>query len=503
MSTLIIIGAGIAGLAAGCYACMNGYRVHIYEQQAAPGGVCSAWKRDGFTFESCSGDVVGCAPGKEMSHLWRELSGLSRQLLPQPEIFSAYHSADGTRTFSRPCALPQLEEEMVRLSPSNRTAIRETLAAVHSLMRFSETIEAFDTGGFARRLRLASRLGAYMRFVQKWEKVTLTELGQRFQDSFLGRAFTHARGDSALFHLFSLARRAQGNIGRPRGGAATLSQAIAARYRSLDGELHFGKSVEKILVEGGRAVGVHFSDGSEEIADEVISAADSHATLYEMLAGRTLDRSLEYPFKRWPPSHGPVQVSFGLRLDLSDHPPVETWELKESVFVGFDRLTRLTMRHFAQDSSLAPPGCCTVVVRFTSEIRSWRTLFQEGEAAYRAAKEEISARVATLLEERLPGLRNAIEAFDVATPLTWERFTGCWNGAAGGWLPTTRNSSTSGEEVVPHKLPGLGTFWMTGQWVKPGGGIAAVAQDARRVIQRLCKEDNRPFRTSEEGGRES
>jgi phytoene dehydrogenase-like protein len=29
--TIIIIGAGISGLAAGCYAQMNGYRSHIFE----------------------------------------------------------------------------------------------------------------------------------------------------------------------------------------------------------------------------------------------------------------------------------------------------------------------------------------------------------------------------------------------------------------------------------------------------------------------------------------
>ncbi len=502
MSTVIIIGAGIAGLAVGCYARMNGYKVRIYEKQAAPGGLCTAWQRQGYVFDGCLSGVVGCVPGKEMSHLWRELGGLSGQFLPQPEIVSAYHSADGTQVLSFYRDLPRLEEEMERISPPDRAASREILAAVRLLMRFTDTIEAFDTGGFARRLRLATRLGAYMRFVRKWEKATLAELSRRFQDSFLGKAFTNTRGDSALSYLFSLARQAQGNVGRPHGGSAAFSQAIASRCRVLGGELHLGQSVESVIVEGGRAVGVRLADGSEERADEVISAADGHATLYGMLAERTLDRSLEYPYKRWPLAPALVQVSFGLRLDLSGQPPVQTWELKEPIPLGADRLSRLTLHHFTQDPSLAPSGCCAAVVRFASQIRPWRTLRQEGEAGYRAAKEEIAARMTTFLEERLPGFRSAVEALDVATPLTWEQTTGCWNGAAGGWLPTTQNSSFSGAEAVPHKLPGLGAFWMTGQWVAPGGGVAAVAQDARRVIQRLCKEDNRLFRISEEGERE-
>ncbi len=41
--TIAIIGAGIAGLSAGCYAQMNGYRAKIFEMHTTPGGVCTAW----------------------------------------------------------------------------------------------------------------------------------------------------------------------------------------------------------------------------------------------------------------------------------------------------------------------------------------------------------------------------------------------------------------------------------------------------------------------------
>ena len=44
----IIIGAGISGLAAGCYAQMNGYRTRIFEMHNKPGGMCTAWERRGY-----------------------------------------------------------------------------------------------------------------------------------------------------------------------------------------------------------------------------------------------------------------------------------------------------------------------------------------------------------------------------------------------------------------------------------------------------------------------
>jgi phytoene dehydrogenase-like protein len=43
---MIIIGAGIAGLAAGCYARVNGYDVRLLEMHDKPGGLCTSWQRD-------------------------------------------------------------------------------------------------------------------------------------------------------------------------------------------------------------------------------------------------------------------------------------------------------------------------------------------------------------------------------------------------------------------------------------------------------------------------
>lgn len=47
---MIIIGAGVAGLAAGIYARKNGFQATIYEMHHLPGGMCTAWKRGGYTF---------------------------------------------------------------------------------------------------------------------------------------------------------------------------------------------------------------------------------------------------------------------------------------------------------------------------------------------------------------------------------------------------------------------------------------------------------------------
>ncbi len=48
--SIIIIGAGFAGLAAGIYGRMNGYNTRIFEMHNQPGGLCTSWKRNGRFF---------------------------------------------------------------------------------------------------------------------------------------------------------------------------------------------------------------------------------------------------------------------------------------------------------------------------------------------------------------------------------------------------------------------------------------------------------------------
>jgi phytoene dehydrogenase-like protein len=51
---VIIIGGGLAGLSAGCYAAMNGYETQIFEHHSVPGGVAASWKRGGYLIDENS-----------------------------------------------------------------------------------------------------------------------------------------------------------------------------------------------------------------------------------------------------------------------------------------------------------------------------------------------------------------------------------------------------------------------------------------------------------------
>ena len=71
--SILIIGAGIGGLSTGCYARMNGYRATILEMHTAPGGLCTSWKRHGYTFDGSIHNLGGTSPDSAFHQMWREL----------------------------------------------------------------------------------------------------------------------------------------------------------------------------------------------------------------------------------------------------------------------------------------------------------------------------------------------------------------------------------------------------------------------------------------------
>jgi len=89
--------------------------------------------------------------------------------------------------------------------------------------------------------------------------------------------------------------------------------------------------------------------------------------------------------------------------------------------------------------------------------------------------------------------RILVEEADVATPMTWERYTGNWQASFEGWLLTTRTLGMLFRGGMKSTLPGLRNFYMAGQWVSPGGGVPGVAASARNVMRAICKADKKKF----------
>lgn len=121
--TAIIIGGGIAGMAAGCYLQMNGYSTKIFEMGLLPGGLCTGWKRKGYflTVVSAGWSVQG--HNNTFHKFWKELNVIQNMEFINDEEFAVVNFRNGD-TFTLYADVDKLEQEFLRVAPEDAETIK-------------------------------------------------------------------------------------------------------------------------------------------------------------------------------------------------------------------------------------------------------------------------------------------------------------------------------------------------------------------------------------------
>ena len=278
------------------------------------------------------------------------------------------------------------------------------------------------------------------------------------------------------------------------GGSLEFARAIERRYLDLGGEMNYRSRVDKILVENNKTVGIRLTDGTEHVGDIVISAADGRTTIFDMLEGKYINDKIRGYYDNFPLFPPLIQIALGVARSFDEVPHLVSginYPLNEPATIAGREIERLGVHVYNYDPSAAPAGKTVLKVLLSTDYEYWKKLKQDPEL-YEAEKEQIADQVIALLEQRFPGLADQVEMRDVATPMTWERYTGNWKASHEGWLMTTKNLNMRLSKI----LPGLEDFYMAGQWVEPGGSLPYVAVSGRNVIQIICRKDKKPFVTT-------
>ena len=495
--SVIIIGGGLTGLSAGCYLRMNGYNTSIFEMHNKTGGVCTGWKRKDYTFDGAMHWLVGTKPGTSFYGIWEELGAAKGWKVYDHDRFSIVECSGG-KTFTFYSDLDRLEQHMLEIAPEDTGVIQDFTGTIRKLGKMDIPVDkAPELYRFTDMFKLFGYL-QFMSVMKKWGKVTTAEFSKRFKNPVLREAFTTSMVSEEegikfplLFMLFTFAWLDQKMAGYLVGGGLELSQRIEKRYLDLGGELHVSSHVSRILVENGKAAGIKLEDGREVRGDIVLSTADGHTTLFEMLEGKYMDvktRAFYENPQLFPPL---VYISLGVNRNFPEITPSVSglvFPVSEPVIVAGKEHRRMNIQTYTFDPTLAPAGKTVLKTQFSTNYDYWQKLRQEPER-YKAEKEAIASQVIDRLDKRYPGFAGQVEAIDVATPMTWVRYTGNWKGSYEGWL-------LQGADFNLHMsktMPGLENFYMAGQWVEPGGGMPTAAMSGRNVTQLICHKDKKKF----------
>ncbi|MBN2389525.1 MAG: NAD(P)/FAD-dependent oxidoreductase [Anaerolineae bacterium] len=487
MKSVIIIGAGIAGLSAGVYARRNGYAATIYESHTVPGGMCTAWQRGKFTFEGCLHYVqlMGSSPAHDYYSLWQELGVVPYTKMIHHDIFHTFRDTAG-RTLNLYTNADKLEQELLSLSPSDAHEIKTLCTAIKRHVPFIQATGKNPLRSMARTVGILRAIP----LLKKYGSINMAEYAARYNDPLIRYALTDlfTYPDFACTSLFFfLAGMHIQSTGYPQGGSLALARTIERTFLGLNGKIEYKKKVKRIEVQDGRATGIELDDGTVERADIIISAADGHATLFDMLEDRSTPSALRERYATQPLFPPFIQVSLGVNRDMSGTPHAVKAQTAASFELAGQMCQEVWYQHFAYDPTLAPAGKTVITVLYPSELVWWEK-FGYATEAYKAEKRKILETTIAQLEQILPGISAQIEVSDVATPFTTLRYVHTWKASLGFMM--TKEIGADMVMKPQYALPGLDNFYMTGLWVK-GFGVPMAAVSGKDVVREICKADGK------------
>ncbi|WP_306369309.1 NAD(P)/FAD-dependent oxidoreductase [Nocardiopsis sp. CC223A] len=485
----IVIGAGNAGLTAAATLQRAGARTLLVERHNVPGGCGTSFRRGRFEFEVALHQLSGVGvEGQAFSlrGLFEKLGVADRlEFVQEHDLYRAV--VPGRHDVVLPADWDGATDALESAFPGNRDRIarffqllkdvtfwqvaamrgmpREEIDPVlfrYGLRSLKEVLdEHFDDDG------LKNVLGLY------WTYLGQPPSALRFQDLAL-----------TLFAYFEF------KPWHVRGGSQAMSSAILDSFLEAGGTVRFNTAVEKIPTRGGKVIGVRLDDGEEVTAEDVVSNASLPVT-YGMLdpgevpaavrndlATRKLGVSgfvLHMGLNATPAELGFTTSTSFINLDTDDDRTYNGWRSLSEPARGV-----CVSSYDVAPIGFAPSGATHVGLMTLQYGDVWDKV---APADYARTKFAYAETLLDVAEHMLPGIRDAIEEVDVATPLTMTRYLGHPGGAiygydqdaTEGWL--FRNSE---------RAPMVDGLHLAGSWAGIGGfqpTLEAGARVARRLLR--------------------
>ena len=500
--SVVIIGAGISGLAAGCYAQMNGYDAEIVEAQPLPGGMCTSWKRKGYLIDGSCHWVTGSGPANSFYKVWRELGALQGRRFVDYDCYAIFTGTDG-RELRLYTDVGKLERHMKELSPADAAPVEELCGFIRKFASFDRPAgKPAELMNLLDGIRMARWFAPWMKLFTQAGPLAVSSFCARIKDPLIrdGIAGAMYGVSESLFPLvMTLGTMNLKTAGYPLGGSLEFARSIENRFLKLGGKVRYGARVDKVLERSGKATGVRLAGGEVREADYVISACDLRASLFNLLDGSRVDPVHKELLESGTLINPMLQVSFGVNMDLSGGlTSMSTgFKLPAPIDLGGRKVEWFNVKNYSFDPATAPAGKTVLVTMCPADWPYWEKL-KGCPQEYAAEKDRITKTCIDALEVRYPGIRGRIEMTDVATPLTYERYTGNWQGVymtymlSGGFQRKHR--------FIPKTVPGLDGFYIASMWTNPPGGLPGAAGVGRAVVQLLCARDRKRFTTTEAEG---
>jgi phytoene dehydrogenase-like protein len=239
----------------------------------------------------------------------------------------------------------------------------------------------------------------------------------------------------------------------PSGTSARIAEGATRVIEAAGGAVRVRAEVDRILVEGGRAIGVRLAGGETLRAPVVVSDAGARATFLRLL-GDDVPLPFRDELRAFPRSMSHVSLYLGLSRSASSlgvkgenfwlHDELDQdrmWDRSGELLHGKSPQTYVSFPSMKDPEARAHTAEIIAGVD-SSHFEPWAgTRWMKRGEAYEAMKERVADALLAAAERRLPGLSKLVVHRELSTPLSTAHFTGHPGGEIYG-LPATPDRFT-------------------------------------------------------------
>jgi phytoene desaturase len=473
MSAIVVIGAGVGGLAAAARLAAAGHEVVVHERSEVVGGKLGGYERDGFVFDTGPSLLTMPQVFADLSLDLMPLDPVVRHVFPDRTVLDSSSDPD---VFLERIAAVMGAGAAADWARFWRRASRIWEASWRSVLRRPVTPASLAA--------LSWRVGD-VSAIAPWR--SLRALGRQYLRDprlrmMLDRYATYAGADPrrapAALAAIPYAELAFGGWYLP-GGLGTLATALLARCRAEGVSVVLESPVSGICVAGGRVSGVRLASGRAVPADIVVSDVDALTVYRDLLPTPSrlsglADRSLA-GFALLLGVRGTTPELAHHTVFFPSHYDAEF----DAVFGSAGRRARLASNPTifitrAADPAVHPPGseAWFVLVNAPRHGTAWSALDWSRPGLADAYRDHIL----DVLAARGLDVRDRLRFAETRTPRDLADATAAPGGAIYG---------TAGGLLRPANRGPVTGLWLVGGSTHPGGGLPMVTLSAQIVADAI------------------
>ena len=504
---VVVIGAGNGGLAATAFLAKQGVKVLCLEQHNLPGGVATSFVRGRFEFETSLHELASFGPESNKGSIRRMFEDklkIDTKFVQVPEAFRLITTDPGEEMdVNMPFGVENFVDTIEKEVPGSKKS-------VENFFKVAEEIgEAFayignmkgrpDQGVLLKEHSNFLKTAAYS-VTEVEDALNIPKKAQNILNAYW--AYLGLPMSRMNFTIFAAMTLTYAEIGGwiPTDRSHGYTTAIDAKIREFGGRIEYNTTVDKILVEGGKIVGVETSSGDKIKTNYVISNATQTVVYNQLIYPQS-----EVPEIAYKDVNARIHGLTGFVLYAGLDASAEELGLKDyGYFIMnsmdtddiYESWTKLQAPKGLACTVLnnavpgcSPPGTCLLNITTLYRPEAWKDVKPE---EYVDLKNKLAEELLAKFEKATgTSLREHIEEVEIATPATFARYAKLYNGIFYGYEPESWDSMvprlmSMGKDVYIEGLEFAGGFnrRLHGYSSALNDGVMS----AQLILQKLLKE---------------